>query len=81
MTTKAAGFAPEIVALFRRSKILGLRVGRSEHRFVGLWVVVDDDRVFVRSWSVSPQGWYERLRRRAVATSRSATGRCAFAPS
>ena len=35
-----------------------IRAGNRMHRFIGIWVVVVDDRVFVRSWSLKPQGWY-----------------------
>ena len=35
-----------------------IRVGTAPHRFIGIWVVVVSDRVFVRSWSVKPRGWY-----------------------
>ncbi len=40
------------------SKIIGLRAGVEPHRFVGVWVVVVDGRVFVRPWNDKPQGWY-----------------------
>src|SRR5919106_3991785 len=28
------------------------------HRFIGIWVVVVDGRVFVRPWNDKPNGWY-----------------------
>jgi hypothetical protein len=28
------------------------------HRFIGMWFVLVNDRVLVRSWSVKPDGWY-----------------------
>jgi hypothetical protein len=41
------------------SKILGIRAGaRSDHRFTGVWPVVIDGRVFARSWTLEPTGWY-----------------------
>ena len=51
-------FPDEIVTLIRDSKILGLRAGTQPHRFIGLWVVVVEGRVFVRSWSLKPRSWY-----------------------
>jgi len=39
------------------SKILGIRAGKT-HRFIGVWVVVVERRVFVRSWDVTPDGWF-----------------------
>jgi hypothetical protein len=41
------------------SRVLGIRAGaRSEHRFIGVWPVVVDGRVFVRSWTLKQGGWY-----------------------
>jgi hypothetical protein len=40
-------------------KILGVRAGQaSDHRFVGIWPVVVGGRVFGRSWTLKPDGWY-----------------------
>src|SRR5689334_11757612 len=48
-----------IVSAIDASKILGVRAGaRSTHRFVGVWPVVIRGRVFARSWSLKPDGWY-----------------------
>jgi hypothetical protein len=48
-----------VVAAIDTSKILGVRAGdKSEHRFTGIWAVVVDNRVFVRSWSRKAGGWY-----------------------
>jgi hypothetical protein len=48
-----------IIATIDASKILGVRAGsRSDHRFVGVWPVVIDGRVYARSWQQAPDGWY-----------------------
>jgi hypothetical protein len=48
-----------IVAAIDESKILGIRAGaRADHRFIGVWPIVVDGRVFIRSWTVKPDGWY-----------------------
>jgi hypothetical protein len=48
-----------VVAAIDASSILGVRAGaRSTHRFIGIWPVVIDGRVFARSWSLKPGGWY-----------------------
>ena len=52
----------EIVAKIRKGKILWIRAGE-EHRFIGIWAVVVEDRVFVRSWSIKPEGWYRAFRK------------------
>jgi len=51
-------FSDDILADFRERKGLRIRAGTGLHRFIGIWVVVVNDRVFVRSWSVKPQGWF-----------------------
>ena len=51
------GFSEQMIEKFRKAKILGVRAG-SQHRYTGVWVVVVDDRVFVRSWNDKPTGWY-----------------------
>ena len=51
---------PELEAL-DRAKILGVRAG-AEHRHTGVWVVVVEGRVFVRSWNDKPTGWYRAFR-------------------
>ncbi len=51
-------FSDKIVAAIRDGKILGIRAGTQPHRFIGIWVVVVEGRVFVRSWSLKPRSWY-----------------------
>jgi hypothetical protein len=52
------GFPDKIVAAIRDGKILGIRAGSEPHRFIGIWAVVVENRVFVRSWSLKPRSWY-----------------------
>jgi hypothetical protein len=48
-----------VVAAIDESRILGIRAGaRSDHRFIGIWAVVIGGRVFARSWTQKPGGWY-----------------------
>jgi len=51
-------FPDDTLAVLRASKGLRIRAGTGRHRFIGIWVVVVRDRVFVRSWSAKPNGWY-----------------------
>jgi hypothetical protein len=74
MMTKQAPRAPavrrqgralprSVVAAIDASRIIGIRAGaRSDHRFIGVWGVVVDGRVFVRSWTVSAGGWHDVFR-------------------
>jgi hypothetical protein len=47
---------PELEEL-AKAKLLGVRAG-TEHRYTGVWVVVVEGRVFVRTWNDKPTGWY-----------------------
>src|SRR5215207_6375962 len=60
MTTSRRFTGPELDAL-DRAKILGVRAG-TDHKFTGVWVVVVERRVFVRSWNDKPTGWFRALR-------------------
>jgi hypothetical protein len=48
----------KLVAAINDSKILGIRAGTKPHRIIGIWVVVVEGRVFVRSWSLKPRSWW-----------------------
>jgi hypothetical protein len=59
MSAASRRLSRAVVAAIDEAKILGIRAGaRSDHRFIGVWPVVVDGRVFVRSWSLQPGGWY-----------------------
>jgi len=51
-------FPKGIAAAIRDGKILGIRAGTKPHRVIGIWAVVVEGRVFVRSWSLKPRSWY-----------------------
>ena len=55
-------FPGDTVDLFHKTKILGVRSGR-EHRYTPVWVVVAEGRVFVRSWTDKPTGWFRAFRK------------------
>jgi hypothetical protein len=46
------------MAAIRDDKLLCIRAGTGAHRFIKIWAVVVDDRVFVRSWDRKRGGWY-----------------------
>jgi len=56
--TSSNRFPKAIVNAIRDAKILGIRAGTKPHRIIGIWAVVVEDRVFVRSWSQKPRSWY-----------------------
>src|SRR5512146_2430487 len=56
-----------LVAAAAAAWSIAIRVGES-HRFIRIWAVVVDGRIYARSWSLSPGGWY-----RALATEKAGT--------
>jgi len=58
-------FADNMVEVVRNAKIVGVRSG-SEHRYTGVWVVVVNDRVFVRSWNDKPTGWFRAFKKQST---------------
>ncbi|MBC7932526.1 MAG: DUF2255 family protein [Rubrivivax sp.] len=65
--SKDATFADSVVEAIRDAKIIGVRAG-NEHRYTGVWVVVIDGRVFVRSWNDKPMGWFRAFRKQPSGT-------------
>ena len=52
-------FEPQILEKVRKEKIFGIRAGSdSTHRVIGVWAVVVEGRVFLRSWSMKPRSWW-----------------------
>jgi hypothetical protein len=52
------GFPKDVVTAIRDGKILRIRAGTKPHRIIGIWAVVVENRVFVRSWSLKQRSWY-----------------------
>jgi hypothetical protein len=48
------------VAAAGKSWSVAVRVGET-HRFIRIWAVVVAGRIYARSWSLSPGGWYRTL--------------------
>lgn len=54
-----ARFTEAILTTIHKDRILGIRAGSdSDHRVIGIWGVVVEGRVFVRSWSMKPRSWW-----------------------
>ena len=60
-------FAKAIVEAARSAKIMGVRAG-TEHKFTGVWIVVVEGRIFARSWSDKPTGWFRAFKKQPVGT-------------
>jgi hypothetical protein len=53
-----ARFSEEVLAAVGKDMVIGIRAGSGPHRIIGIWAVVVEGRVFVRSWSLKPRSWY-----------------------
>ena len=51
-------FDAAVLDAIDKSLVLGIRAGTKPHRIIGIWAVVVERRVFIRSWGVTPDGWY-----------------------
>lgn len=60
-------FPKATVEAARSAKIMGVRAG-TEHKFTGVWVVVVEGRIFARSWSDKPTGWFRAFRKQPAGT-------------
>ena len=51
-------FSAKTIDAIRDGRILGIRAGTKAHRIIGIWAVVVENRVFVRSWSMKERSWW-----------------------
>jgi hypothetical protein len=51
-------FPRDVVAAILDGKHVYIRAGSEPHRFIGIWAVVVQGRVFARSWSLKPRSWW-----------------------
>jgi len=58
---KGRSFSKAIIEAADKAKILGVRAG-DEHKYTGVWVVVVEGRIFARSWSDKPTGWFRAFK-------------------
>jgi hypothetical protein len=56
-------FSDEQLRTLSKSRGIRIRAGMGSHRFIGIWFVEVEQRIFVRSWSVKPEGWYRTFLR------------------
>lgn len=60
--TPKQGFPKAILDGIHKEKILGIRAGSdASHRIIGIWAVVVEGRVFVRSYTMKEGGWWRTL--------------------
>ena len=51
-------FPEPLLTALRDGNYLRIKAGDAPHRTIGIWVVVVQGRVFVRSWSRKPRSWW-----------------------
>ena len=59
---KEKRFPKSLVDAIHGARILGIRAGSKPHRIIGIWAVVVEGRVFVRSYSLKERSWYRTFR-------------------
>jgi len=59
---KSAPFSEDVIEALRTAKSLGVRSG-SDHRYTGVWPIVVEGRLFVRSWNDKPTGWFRAFKK------------------
>lgn len=59
----ARRFPAAVLAELAEGTILRIRAGKGPHRFIGIWVVVVQHRVFIRSWSRKARSWWRTFQR------------------
>lgn len=57
-SVKSSRFSRPILNQIRDGLMIKIKAGEAPHRFIGIWAVVVDGRVFVRSWSIKRRSWY-----------------------
>jgi hypothetical protein len=57
-SVKRSTFPRSVLNQIRDGLIIKIKAGDADHRFIGIWAVVVDGRVFVRSWSIKRRSWY-----------------------
>jgi hypothetical protein len=57
-SAKPSRFPRPILNQIRAGLLIKIKAGEAPHRFIGIWAVVVDGRVFVRSWSITRRSWY-----------------------
>jgi hypothetical protein len=66
-------FDDDVLQAVRKGLVIGIRAGKStKHRFIAIWAVVVERRVFVRSWTMKADGWFETLMKEPVGTMQAA---------
>jgi hypothetical protein len=50
-------FSKTVLATLHQGKMVRIKAG-ARHRFIGIWGVVVEGRLFVRSWSLRARSWY-----------------------
>ncbi|WP_162055262.1 DUF2255 family protein [Pontibacter pamirensis] len=53
-----ADFDQETLAYIRNNNLIGIKAGSEREKFLPIWMVLVDDRIFARSWGFGERSWY-----------------------
>ncbi|RDV15011.1 DUF2255 family protein [Pontibacter diazotrophicus] len=53
-----ADFDQETLAYIRNNNLIGIKAGSEREKFLPIWKVLVDDRVFARSWGFGKRSWF-----------------------
>ncbi len=53
--------AIDLVSEIQQARRIAIKAGSRPHRFIPIWAVVVEGRIFVRSWSLKPRSWSRTL--------------------
>jgi hypothetical protein len=54
-------FSKAFLKAVTETQITSVRAGKGREKFTGIWMVVVDDRIFGRSYTLSERSWYTTL--------------------
>ena len=54
-------FSKAFLKCINETQITSVRAGEGREKFTGIWMVVVDDRIFARSYTLSERSWYTSL--------------------
>jgi hypothetical protein len=54
-------FSKTFLKSIQETQITSLRAGKDREKFTGIWMVVVEDRIFGRSYTLSERSWYTTL--------------------
>lgn len=48
----------KVIDFINTNNLIGLKAGKERDKFLNIWMVVVDERIFARSWGFAERSWY-----------------------